>query len=104
MKFNDNPIMILLGIILLGLGIGSFFGYRFFPDNQYMIIAVIVLAGLLVLILLLGRVKENLGIILTILWLALMGIMAQFHLQFTYSDLLLSSLPIGAGFFMLLGI
>ena len=104
MKFNDNPMMILLGIILLGLGIGSFFGYRFFPDNQYMIIAVIVLAGLLVLIMLLGHVKENLGIILTIIWLVLMGIMAQFHLQFAYSDLLLSCLPIGAGFFMLLGI
>ena len=104
MKFNDNPVMIVIGIVLVGLGIGSFMGYRFFPDNQNLTIAVFVLAAILLFLVLAGYVKENVGIIVTALWLLLMGVMAQFKLSFAYSDLLLSLLPIGAGGFMLIGI
>ena len=95
MKFNDNPVMIVIGIVLVGLGIGSFMGYRFFPDNQNLTIAVFVLAAILLFLVLAGYVKENVGIIVTALWLLLMGVMAQFKLSFAYSDLLLSLLPIG---------
>ena len=104
MKFNDNPVMIVIGIVLVGLGIGSFMGYRLFPDNQNLTIAVFVLAAILLFLVLAGYVKENVGIIVTALWLLLMGVMAQFKLSFAYSDLLLSLLPIGAGGFMLIGI
>ncbi len=103
MKFNNNPIMIVLGIILLGLGVGSFFGYRIFPTNGYMIIAAFVIAAILLFLVLAGYVKENVGIIVAALWLILMGLMAYFHLDFTYSALILSILPLGAGGFMLLG-
>ena len=104
LKLNDNPIMILLGIILIGLGIGSFFGYRFFPSNQNMVIAVFILAGILFFLVLTGNVKETVGVIFTALWLILMGLMGQFHLDFAYSGFLLSLLPISAGAFMLMGI
>lgn len=103
MKFNDNPLMILVGIILLGLGIGSFFGYQFFPNDQYTLIAVFVLAAILIILLLSGHLKEYLGVVLMIIWLLLMGVMAWFQLQFVYSSLILSALPVGAGFFLLLG-
>jgi hypothetical protein len=104
MKFNDNPIMILLGIIMLGLGIGSFFGYRFFPTNQPLTIAVFILAAIVLFLVLAGRVKENVGMVVTALWLILMGLMAQFNLTFSYSDVLLSALPLAAGGFMLIGL
>ncbi len=104
MKFNENPIMVLLGLILIALGIGSFFGYRFFPDNQNLVIAVFVLAGILLFLVLAGNLKENVGVVFTALWLILMGLMGQFHLDFSYSGFVLSILPIGAGVFMLMGI
>ena len=97
MKFNDNPIMILLGIVLLGLGVGSFLGYRFFPTNQIMIIAVFILAAILVFLVLAGSLKENVSVVITALWLILMGLMAAFNLQFAYSSFLLSILPLAAG-------
>ena len=104
MKLNDNPLMILLAIILIGLGIGSFLGFRFFPSNQNMVIAVFVLALLMIIIVLAGKVKENTGVIITALWLILMGLIAYFNLKFDYSDFILSGLPIAAGAFMLIGI
>ena len=103
MKFNDNPVMVLLGIVLVILGIGWFAGYRVFPTNQPMIIAVFVLAGLVLLLVLAGSVKENVGMIMTGLWLILMGLMAQFKLDFPYSQLLLAALPVAGGVFMLMG-
>jgi hypothetical protein len=104
MKLNENPIMLLVGIILLGLGIGSFFGYRFFPDNQNLVIAVFVLAAILLFLVLAGSIKANVGVIVTALWLILMGLMGQFHLVFQYSDFLLSLLPLAAGAFMVIGL
>ena len=104
MKFNDNPIMILLGIVLLGLGVGSFLGYRFFPTNQIMIIAVFILAAILVFLVLAGSLKENVSVVITALWLILMGLMAAFNLQFAYSGFLLSILPLAAGGFMIIGL
>jgi hypothetical protein len=104
MKFNDNPMMILLGIILVGLGIGSFFGFQFFPDNQNLIIAVFVLGGILLFLVATGNVKEAVGVIVTALWLILMGLMSQFNLDFAYSGFVLSIMPLGAGAFILIGI
>ncbi len=104
MKFNDNPVMIIIGLILLGLGVSSLLGYRIFPNNQNLTIAVFVLAALLLFLVLAGTVKENVGVIVTALWLLLMGVMAQFKLDFVYSNLILSILPLGAGGFMILGL
>jgi hypothetical protein len=104
MKFNDNPIMVLVGIVLIGVGIFSFLGFRFIPSNLNTQIAVFVLALLLIILVLAGKVKENTGVVITALWLILMGLIAYFNLKFDYSDLILSSLPIGAGFFMFMGI
>jgi len=104
MKLNNNPVMIVIGLILLGLGVSSLLGYRIFPNNQNLTIAVFVLAALLLFLVLAGSVKENVGVVITALWLLMMGIMAQFKLNFPYSDLILSILPLGAGGFMLLGL
>ena len=104
MKFSGNPIVITLGIILVGLGIGSFFGFRIFPTNQNMVYAVFAVAALLLILVLLGKTKENVGMFVTILWLVLMGLMAQFNLHFAYSDLLLDGLPVAGGLFMLVGL
>jgi len=104
MKINGNPIMIVLGIILVGLGVGSFFGFRIFPTNQNMIYAVFAVAALMLILVLMGKTKENVGMFVTMLWLVLMGLMAQFNLQFAYSNLLLSGLPLAGGLFMLVGL
>ena len=104
MKLNGNPIMILLGIMLVGLGAGSFFGFRIFPTNQNMIYAVFAVAALMLILVLMGKTKENVGMFVTMLWLVLMGLMAQFNLQFAYSDLLLAGLPLAGGLFMLVGL
>jgi hypothetical protein len=96
--------MIVLGLILLAIGIGALLGYRLFPTNQTLIIVVFALAALILFLVLAGNVKENVGMIVASLWLLLMGIMAQFGIKFTYSDLILAVLPIGAGGFLLLGL
>jgi hypothetical protein len=85
------------------VGVSSFFSYRLFPTNQYMIIGVYVLAGLIMLLVFLGKFKENVGMITLAIWLALMGSMSMLNLTFAYSDYILSILPLGAGFFLLLG-
>jgi len=103
MKFNDNPIMVLVGLIMVSLGIGSFFGYRFFPSSENVVIAVFVLAGILFFLVLAGNIKGGVGVTFTALWLVLMGLMGQFHLDFAYSGLILSLLPLAAGAFMLIG-
>lgn len=104
MRFNNNPVMIILGIILLGIGIGGLLGYHIFPSNQTLIIVVFALAGLTLFLVLAGNVKENIGMIVTALWLLLMGLIAQFHFDLHYNDLILAILPIGAGAFLLLGL
>ena len=104
MKVNSNPIIIVLGLILVALGIGSFFGYRLFPTSQAMVIAVFAVAVLILFLVLMGKIKENVGMFITILWLILMGLMVQFNLQFAYSGLILDFLPLGAGLFMLIGL
>jgi hypothetical protein len=104
MKTNSNPILIVMGIILIALGIGSFFGYRIFPTNKIMIIADFVVAALILLLVLMGKVKENVGMFVMMLWLVLMGLMAQFNLNFAYSGLILDILPVAAGLFMLVGL
>jgi hypothetical protein len=104
MKFNDNPLMVLLGFFMLLIGASSFFNYRLYPTNYYLIIGVYVLAGLVTLLVFLGKLKANVGMITLAIWLALMGAMSMFNLTYVYSDLLLSILPLASGFFLILGI
>ena len=107
MKINSNPFTLLLGIVMLLLGIGSFLGFALFPLLQgyfnvvYITLAVAVLLSMLVFS---GRIKESVGTLLIVLWLGLMVVMAWFNINFTYSDLVLNALPIGAGIFLLIGI
>jgi len=104
MKINDNPLMVIIGFIMLLIGAMSFFNYRLYPTNQYLIYGVFVLAGLIMLLVFLGKFKENIGMIILAIWLALMGAMSMYNLTYAYSDLILSILPIGSGFFLILGI
>ena len=104
MKFNDNPLMIILGFIMLLIGAASFFNYRLYQTNNYLIIGVYVLAGLIMLLVFLGKLKENVGMIILAGWLALMGAMSMFNLTFIYSDVVLSILPMASGLFLLIGI
>ncbi len=104
MKLNDNPLMIILGIILIILGIGAFFGLLFLPGDQYMIIAVFALAGLLVLLAIIAKPQGFVGTILMAAYLVLIGLIAQFQLSFVYSGVILTLLPLGAGVFLLMGL
>ncbi len=108
MKINSNPFMVLLGIILLLIGAGSFLGYPLFPflqGNIYLTYITIAVAVVLALLVFTSRIKENVGILLIVIWLALMVVLAMNLLEpFSYSDIILSMLPIGAGFFLLVGL
>ena len=104
MKLNENPLLAVLGVVLILIGALSFLNFRLFPTNIYMIIGVSVLAILILIIVFIGQVKSNVGLIVLALWLGLMGAMSYFGLTFSYSDLILSILPLGAGLFLILGI
>ena len=104
MRINTNPVMIVLGIILVALGIGSFFGYRLFPNTQTYIYVVFGLAAVVLFLVLAGNVKENIGMIIIALWLLMLGLLAQFNISFRYSDIILSILPLAGGGFILLGL
>ncbi len=104
MKLNENPLMAVVGVVLILVGALSFFNFRLFPTNVYMTIGVFVLAILVLLVVFMGRLRSNVGLIVLALWLGLMGAMSYFGLTFTYSDLILTVLPLGAGLFLLMGI
>ena len=103
MRLNENPLMIVVGIALLLVGFLSFLNFRIFPTNMVMTIAVFAIAVLILVVVFTGRVKSNVGLIVFAIWLALMGVMSYFRLVFSYSDLLLSILPVGAGLFLIIG-
>jgi len=99
--------LILVGIILIGLGVETFFGPKLIPfyGNQVMTIGVVVLAALILFLVLAGSVKTYVGMVVTALWLLLIGVMSWLNLAFPpYTYLILAALPVGAGIFMLLGI
>jgi hypothetical protein len=104
MKLNENPIMVVLGFVFATIGVVSFLGYRLFPATGDVAIAMLALAAVIIFLVLFGKVKENVGMLVIALWLILQGVMKMFGLQFPYSDLLLSGLPVVSGFFLLLGL
>ncbi len=106
MKLNDNPILILLAIILVGLGVEKFFGPRIypFPGNQILTYAMFILAAVVLFVVLAGRVRTGVGLVIMALWLLLIGLLSWLNVTFPYSDIVLAVLPIGAGIFMLLGL
>jgi hypothetical protein len=113
MKFNENPLMVVLGFLILLLGIGSFFGLRLYPIHNSLTIGSLVLdvnwfvyliAGVIVLLVFLGNIKESVGMIIFAFWLALIGVISMSNIDFTYRDLIMSLMPIGAGGFLILGL
>jgi hypothetical protein len=104
MKFNSNPFMILLAIIMILIGAASFLGFRFVPNNQNVTYAILAVAVILLAMVFAGSIKEPVGILLVVLWLGLLAVMFLLKFDFTYSELVLSGLPVGAGFFLLVGI
>lgn len=104
MRINDNALMVILGFVLILIGIASFLNFRLYPTNNYLIYGVYVLAGLILILVFLGKIKENIGMIIFAVWLALMGVMSMYSITFPYSDSILSILPIGSGVFLLFGL
>jgi putative Ca2+/H+ antiporter (TMEM165/GDT1 family) len=96
--------MVLLAIVLIMLGIGCYVKFNLVPtsDNQMYITAGL---GVVVLgLVLAGKVKENVGMILTAIWLLMLAAMYAFHFDFEYSALVMPGLPIVAGGFLLIGL
>jgi hypothetical protein len=104
MKINDNPFIILLGVIMAFIGIGSFLGYHYEPATQNMAYIMIALAVLLALMVVLGKLKENVGILIIVLWLVLLIIRKMLNFEFAYDWLVVSGMPIAAGFFLFIGV
>lgn len=107
MKLNENAGMVLLGILLILVGIGLFFSlnlFTIFPDSQYLTYGSIGLCVLILILVLAGQIKENIGMVITALWFLLIGLMSFLNFRFTYSDLILALLPIGAGAFLIMGL
>jgi uncharacterized membrane protein len=104
MKINDNPFMILLGVIMALIGIGSFLGYHFEPATQNMTYIMIAMAVLLALMVVLGKLKENVGILVIVLWLVLLILRKMLNFDFVYDWLVMSGMPIAAGFFLFIGV
>ena len=55
MNINDTPFMILLGVIMALVGLGSFLGIQYEPTTQNMVYVMIALAVLLALMVILGK-------------------------------------------------
>jgi hypothetical protein len=104
MKLNENPFMILFGVIMFLVGIGSFLGYRYEPGTQNMVYVLIAIAVLLALLVILGKLKENVGILIIVLWLVLLIIRKTLNFEFTYDWLVISGMPIASAFFLLIGV
>lgn len=107
MKINSNPFTLLLGIIMLIIGIGSFLGYSLFPilaGNIIITYIAIAVAALLALLVFTSRIKEAVGTLVICIWLGLMAAIILGNASFTYSDLVLSGLPFAAGLFLLIGL
>jgi hypothetical protein len=104
MKLSANPFSVLLGVIMLGLGIASFFGYRLLANNLYMQYGAFAIAALLLILVVTGRMKEGVGWVLLAMWLILTGLTGMFRLNYVYDDIVISGLPLLAGLFLLFGI
>ena len=102
MKLNENPLMIVFGIVMALLGIGWIAGIRI-PMEGYVPYAVGGIAALLLILLLSGKVKEYVGFIFAILWLGMQVLMSFYGFTFTYIELVMGILPIGSGLFMIMG-
>jgi len=104
MKINENPFMVLLGVIMAFLGVGSFLGYHYEPTSQNMLYIMIGIAVLLALMVILGKFKENVGILIIVLWLILLIIRKTLSFEFPFDWLVVAGMPIAAGLFLFVGI
>jgi uncharacterized membrane protein len=86
------------------IGIGSFLGYHFEPATQNMTYIMIAMAVLLALMVVLGKLKENVGILVIVLWLVLLILRKMLNFDFVYDWLVMSGMPIAAGFFLFIGV
>ena len=113
MKFNENPLMVILGFFMVLLGAVSFINLRLYPIHNSLTIGSVILdvnwfvyliAGVLILLVFLGKIKESVGMITFGIWIALIGVISMFNIDFTYRDLIMGLMPIGAGGFLILGL
>ena len=105
MKINDNPFMVLLGVIMALVGVGAFLGYNYVPATQNMVYVLIALAVMLTLLVVLGKFKENVGILIIVLWLVLLILRKMFNFGFDpYQWLVIGGMPIASGFFLFIGV
>ena len=105
MKFTDNPIMILLGVITLAVGAFTFFDNRVVViTNDYVLWGVLGVAILIVMSTLLGKPQAPVGLILLAIFLASLWVANYFKLYFSYRDMILAALAVAGGGFMLLGL
>jgi len=104
MKLSANPFSVLLGVIMVGVGIASFFGFRLLAVSYYIQIGAYAIAVLLLLLVVTGKVKEGVGWVFLAMWLILTGLTGMFGLDYVYDDIVISGLPLLAGLFLLFGI
>lgn len=103
MKFNNSAGMVLLAIILIMLGIGCYIKFSLIPTSQEQMYITAALGVLVLGLVLTGKVKENVGMIVTSIWLLMLAAMFAFHFDFQYSNLIIPGMPIVAGVFLLIG-
>jgi hypothetical protein len=113
MRIGENPLMAILGVFMILLGVVSFFSLRLYPIHNTLTILQVVIdvnwfvylfAGILILLVFLGKIREAVGIITFSIWLILIGIIGMTSIDFAYRDLIMSILPMGAGGFLILGL
>jgi hypothetical protein len=105
MKFTDNPIMILLGVLALAVGAFTFFDPRMATiTDERVLWAVLAVAVLIIFFVLLGKPGSPVGLILLAIFLGSLWVANYFKINFTYRDLILGALALGGGGFMLLGL
>ena len=96
--------MILLGVIMALVGLGSILGFNYVPASQNMVYVMIALAVLLALLVVLGKLKENVGILIIVLWLVLLILRKTLNFEFVYDWLVIGGMPIASGFFLFIGV
>ena len=104
MKINTNPFTLLLGIIMLIIGIGSFLGYSLFPILEGNMTLTYIAIGIAVVLVFTGRIKEAVGTLVISIWLGLMAAIIIGNVVFAYSDIIVSGLPLASGLFLLIGL
>ena len=90
MKFTDNPFMILLGMISIGLGAVTLLDKRIttIPDERVQW-ALLGLAAIIVLVAFLARVQSPVGMVILAIFVAGLWVVNYFKLSFPYRDLIL---------------